>query len=227
MRTFSPWYSGTPSYSTYSDMGSSALGGGRPSIKQVQREQSAPVAMPHNTTTITQAAPQQRQQRPQQNLFNNVKGLADMARKFMDNPGDITGTGPSAPGYSLGMDLSGEEAIMAADRAEILGSTIPAAEAAPVEAFNYVPGAALETNPGFMAYGGPGIAGIAGGKIGGYFGKWMGDKLGVGGEKDRSMVGGVLGGATTGAIVGSGAGGIGAIPGAFIGGIGGALANFF
>lgn len=232
MGTFSPWFSGTPNYSSYAEMGSSGLSGGRPGIKQVQKEASAPVAMPHNTTnTIVQQAPQQRKQ--QQSPFNNAMSIAKMVRGYLDTPTDITGEGLSTPGYSLGMDLSGEEAIMQADRLETIlptqsvvteGITAPVTE----EAFNYVPGVLGEESAGlsFGQFAGPATAGLVGGKIGGYFGNWLGDKLSIGGKRERDIAGGVLGGAATGAAVGATAGGIGAIPGALLGGAGGLVASF-
>jgi hypothetical protein len=45
-----------------------------------------------------------------------------MVKQYMDTPTDITKTGPSTPGYSVGMDLSGETAIMKADAAQTVPS---------------------------------------------------------------------------------------------------------
>ena len=243
MGTFSPWYSGTPSYSTYSDLGSLS---GRPSIKEVQRNAEAPVAMPHNTTTVMQAPAVRPQQRQQSNPLSNINSLAKMAKSFM-KPSDVTGTGPSTPGYSMmGMDMSGENAIIAADKAEALGAGMQDAVASGVitdgeistamagnglaeEALNYVPGAFAEEGAGMTAGGilGTAGAGLVGGKIGNYFGNWAGAELGIGGKEERSKVGATLGGAAAGATAGAMFGGVGAIPGAVIGGIGGLMSSFF
>lgn len=131
MGTFSPWFSGTPSYSTYSsDMGGSSLLGDRPSIKDVQKKsgESISVSMPKNSTTVinqsTQPAKKQQGANANANtdMMKNIRTFAKMAKQFMNKPSDVTGTGPSVPGYSIGMDMSGEEAIMAADLAESLGT---------------------------------------------------------------------------------------------------------
>jgi hypothetical protein len=98
----------------------------RPSIKEVQQKHSDSmnmVAMPKNTTVVNQTVQRPQQPRRQQNnSLNNVTTLAKMVKQYMDTPTDITKTGPSTPGYSVGMDLSGETAIMKADAAQTVPS---------------------------------------------------------------------------------------------------------
>jgi hypothetical protein len=148
--TFSPWFGGTPSYSSYaSDPGGSSLLSGRPRGvsemggtgghgRSFEHEAPIEVAMPRvQTMNIpssggTQRRPQQQQQQ-QNSTTNNIKTMAKMAKEFKNQlfGGDITGTGPSVPGYSTGMDLSGEAAIMAADAASAAEATSAAGTALP------------------------------------------------------------------------------------------------
>jgi hypothetical protein len=228
MSTFSPWFHGnpTPSPSTYADMGS---------IKRAmaKRDDSAPpVAMPHNTTTvINQQAPQRQQRQQQQIPTGGMQALSKMIKGFM-GPGDVTGTGESIPGYSMGMDISGDIAMLQADAVDpaLNGiATATEAEQAAISAGAVAPEAASEgilSNLSLPGVGAAGGMGLLGGRIGSYFGNWVGDQAGIGGKREREAIGGVLGGAAAGALAGSAAGGVGAIPGAFIGGLGGAIANF-
>ena len=69
---------------------------------------------------------------------------------------------------------------------------------------------------GMSAMAGPAAAGAAGGFLGTYAGEWIGERLGIGGKKERNILGGIAGGAASGAMVG---GPIGAVIGGVIGGI--------
>lgn len=240
MSTFSPWFHGTPSVSpsAYSDMGSMRR------VMNSRDEGAPPVAMPHNTTTVIQQAPvQQRQQRQQTNIpTGGLRALAKMAKDYI-GPGDVTGTGPSTPGYSLGMDVSGDLAMIQADKLEGIGGTsfsslsetgVPTLtenlQAVSSSGAVVPEAAAAEAGTSSMSLAGlgaTGAGGMIGGKLGSYFGNWVGEKAGVGGERDRKAVGGVVGGAVTGAGIGAMAGGIGAIPGAAVGGIAGLLSTYF
>lgn len=231
MGTFSPWFSGTPSYSTYADIGGGSLLSNRPSIKEVQKNQSSTdmVTMPKNTTVVNQTV-QRPQQRRQDNTLNNINGLAKMAKSFMDAPTDITGTGPSTPGYSLGMDLSGEQAIIDADLAEAGIPTITPAASEGIAAkstVNALVGAVPEVTATPMQLTGAGMAGVVGGKMGKYFGEWAGHELGMGGKREQDIIGGTLGGAAAGAMYGSVVPGVGTITGGLIGEAAGGIGNLF
>lgn len=140
MASFSPWFSGTPGY-TYAgnDIGGSALGnlGGARGMKQTVHESPITVAMPQNTSTTIIQQPQQRRTQQQQQSGNDpymkgVKEVSKLLKEYMNRPTDITGTGPSTPGYSLGTDLSGEAAIQAADLAEGINYGTTMSEVMPV-----------------------------------------------------------------------------------------------
>lgn len=231
MGTFSPWFSGTPSYSTYAgDIGGGSLLSNRPSIKEVQQKHSDSmnmVAMPKNTTVVNQTV-QRPQQRKQSSGNNNFMGLAKMVKQYMDAPTDITGTGPSIPGYSMGMDLSGEEAIMAADALESQEVLAPAVENLGAKAtVDSAIGVVPEVSATPMQLTGAGMAGVVGGKMGKYFGEWAGHELGMGGKREQDIIGGTLGGAAAGAMYGSVVPGVGTITGGLIGGAAGGIGNLF
>lgn len=230
MGTFSPWFGGTPSYSTYAgDIGGGSMLSNRPSIKEVQQKHSDSmnmVAMPKNTTVVNQTV-QRPQQRKQNGTLNNITGLAKMVRQYMDAPTDVTGTGPSVPGYSMGMDLSGEQAIIDADIAEA-GIMAPTSESiAAKPAADVLIGAVPEASATPMQLTGAGMAGVVGGKMGKYFGEWAGHELGMGGKREQDIIGGTLGGAAAGAMYGSVVPGVGTITGGLIGGAAGGIGNLF
>jgi hypothetical protein len=230
MGTFSPWFSGTPSYSTYSgDIGGGSLLSNRPGIKDVQKSQNSTtmVAMPKNTTVVNQTV-QRPQQQKKDNTLNNIVGLSKMVKQYMDAPTDITGTGPSIPGYSMGMDLSGEEAIMAADALESQEVLAPAVENLGAKAtVDSAIGVVPEVSATPMQLTGAGMAGVVGGKMGKYFGEWAGHELGMGGKREQDIIGGTLGGAAAGAMYGSVVPGVGTITGGLIGGAAGGIGNLF
>lgn len=253
MATFSPWFSGTPSYATYAGAGLGGLGGGGAptSVRQIMRDQqpmtSMPLQAPQATPPPRNPAPQQQQQRP--NNFQLARQFARVMSDALRKPDPLKA--PSSPGYATGMDTSGEVAMANADAAEAAAATIPETESAAglmgieygsagagaeIEAANYVAGtgaadASVGTGAGAgvgaTSYVAPVAAGVVGGKLGSYFGNWAGEEVGMGGAKERRTGGGMVGGAAAGAGVGAMFGGIGAVPGALVGGAVGGLTQYF
>lgn len=144
MGTFSPYFSGTPSYSSsfsnYGSVGRSKLGsmssGERNSFKNYISDE---VEMPNRSKTVFVPRSDNKSNVKQANnqgdsTMNYAKKAAQLFKKLMNKPTNITGTGPSTPGYSMGMDLSGEAAIEAADLAEAIGLADMTADGALVAA---------------------------------------------------------------------------------------------
>ena len=156
-------------------------------------------------------------------------------------------TAISAAGAAGQLGIGGTLAYSAAKQAGLFGATAPVGVAAagdyalagsaaatggtPLSSITGATvGGGIETGvpaaAGIAAYTGVGAAGLAGGYVGSELGQTVGEAIGVGGEKERGLVGGIAGGAAAGALAGTYAfPGVGTAVGAVVGGVIGGLEN--
>jgi hypothetical protein len=124
-------------------------------------------------------------------------------------PGAVEPPASLSSDYSLGNSTlypAGETAPAAAGAAETgttaVGTAAPVVDAGSIAADSTAGAASLTGAAPWSSYFAPVGAGLLGGELGAAGGRWVGDQLGIGGERERSTIGGMAGGAAAGAGVG-------------------------